>query len=148
MEITSLIVGLIIGVVISSIILYLLIKTKNVSKREFDELSEKHNETVTNLRLFENKTQILQETNDSLSSKLTMKENDAVKLQTKTTSLEEKLSYSESKINELSHHKRFVMNWPRSKIFQVQLVKFQSMKNATLLNQQWLFKFTVLKINT
>lgn len=102
MEITSLIVGLIIGGVIASIILYLFIKTKNVSKREFDELSEKHNETVTNLRLFENKTQILQETNDSLSGKLTTKENDAVKLQTKTTSLEEKLSYSESKINELS----------------------------------------------
>lgn len=102
MEITSLIIGLLIGGVIAYIILYLLNKTKNVSKSEFDDLSAKYNETITNLRLFENKAQTLQETNDSLLNKITSKENEAVQLQTKATSLEEKLNNSESKINDLS----------------------------------------------
>lgn len=102
MEITSLIIGLLIGGVITYIILYLLNKTKNVSKSEFDNLSVKHNETITNLRLFENKAQTLQATNESLLNKITSKENEAVQLQTKATSLEEKLNNSESKINDLS----------------------------------------------
>lgn len=102
MEISSLIIGLLIGGVMAYIILYLLNKTKNVSKSEFDDLSAKHNETITNLRLFENKAQTLQATNDSLTNKITSKENEAVQLQTKATSLEEKLNNSESKINDLS----------------------------------------------
>ena len=40
MEITSLIVGIGIGSVIAYIILYLFFKTKNVSKQEYDALSE------------------------------------------------------------------------------------------------------------
>ena len=102
MEITSLIIGLIIGGVITFIILYLLNKTKNVSKSEFDDLSAKYNETSTNLRLFENKAQTLQETNVSLLEKITSKETEAVQLQKKATSLEEKLNYSNSKIDDLS----------------------------------------------
>ena len=102
MEITSLIIGLLIGSVIASIILYLLNKTKNVSKSEFDELSAKYNETITNLRLFESKSQTLQETNEKLSNKISQKETEAIQLQTKATSLEEKLNNSESKITDLS----------------------------------------------
>lgn len=102
MEITSLIIGLLIGGVIGSIILYLLNKTKTVSKSEFDELSAKYNETITSLRIFESKAQTLQETNDSLSNKLSQKETEVSQLQTKATSLEEKLNNNESKINDLS----------------------------------------------
>lgn len=102
MEITSLIIGLLIGGVIGSIILYLLNKTKTVSKSEFDELSAKYNETITRLRIFESKAQTLQETNDSLSNKLSQKETEVSQLQTKATSLEEKLNNNESKINDLS----------------------------------------------
>lgn len=102
MEITSLIIGLLIGGVIGSIILYLLNKTKTVSKSDFDDLSAKYNETITNLRLFENKAQTLQETNDSLSNKLSQKETEVIQLQTKVTSLEEKQTNNESKINDLS----------------------------------------------
>jgi len=102
MEITSLIVGLLIGGVIAYIILNLLNKTKSISKTEFDELSAKHNETITNLRLSENKAATLQSTNDTLSNKITSKETETVQLQTKATSLEEKLINSESKINELT----------------------------------------------
>lgn len=102
MDITNLIVGLLIGGVIAYIILYLLNKTKNVSKAEFDELSVKHNEAITNLRLFESKAQILQETNDTLSSKLASKEDLFAQLQSKATSSETNLANSESKIKELS----------------------------------------------
>lgn len=102
MEIASLIIGLLIGGVIGSIILYLLNKTKTVSKSEFDELSAKYNETITSLRIFESKAQTLQETNDSLSNKLSQKETEVSQLQTKATSLEEKLNNNESKINDLS----------------------------------------------
>ena len=102
MEITSLIIGLLIGGVIGSIILYLLNKTKTVSKSEFDELSAKYNETITSLKIFESKAQTLQETNDSLSNKLSQKETEVSQLKTKATSLEEKLNNNESKINDLS----------------------------------------------
>ena len=102
MEISSIIIGIIIGGLVAYLISYLLIKTKNVSKKVFIELSDKYNETVTNLRVFENKTKTLQETNSLLSDKLTSKENDAIQLQTIVTSLEVKLNFNESKNNELS----------------------------------------------
>ena len=75
MEVTSLIIGVIIGGVIAYIILNLLNKTKNVSKAEFDDLNVKHNETITNLRLFEEKSQTLQSTNEALTNKLNSKKN-------------------------------------------------------------------------
>ncbi|MEJ8816435.1 DNA recombination protein RmuC [Lacibacter sp. H407] len=102
MNITSLLVGLLTGTLVSYIILYLLNKTKNVSKAVFDELSAKHNETNTNLRLIENKTQILQESNDSLTRKLTLKENEVAQFQTQAASLETNFTNSERRINELS----------------------------------------------
>lgn len=102
MEVTSLIIGVIIGGVIAYIILNLLNKTKNVSKAEFDDLNTKHNETITNLRLFQEKSQTVQATNEALTNKLDSKETEFSKLQTKATSLEEKLNNSESKLNEVS----------------------------------------------
>lgn len=102
METVNLIAGLLTGVVIAGIILYLPNRTKNVSKTEFDAQYAKLNETVTNLRLFENKAQTLQATNDILSGKINSKENEVMQLQIKATSLETNLTNSESKIGELS----------------------------------------------
>ncbi|MGG8495287.1 DNA recombination protein RmuC [Tenacibaculum sp. TC6] len=101
MDIISILIGLVVGLVISYIIFNLLNKTKNVSKADFDALSLKHNETVTNLRLFESKAQTLQETNDILSNKLTSKESEVTQLLSKVTSLETNLSNNESKLSEL-----------------------------------------------
>lgn len=98
MTTTSLIIGFFIGAVLT----YLFNKTNTVSKNAFQELSTKHYETITNLRLFEEKTKILQAGNDTLSNKINAKENEAVHLQTKATSLETYLRTSETKINELS----------------------------------------------
>lgn len=102
METVNLIAGLLTGGVIAGIILYLQNRTKNVSKTEFDAQYAKLNETVTNLRLFENKAQTLQATNDILSGKINSKENEVMQLQIKATSLETNLTNSESKIGELS----------------------------------------------
>ena len=102
METVNLIAGLLTGGVIAGIILYLPNRTKNVSKTEFDAQYAKLNETLTNLKLFENKAQTLQATNDILSGKINSKENEVMQLQIKATSLETNLTNSESKIGELS----------------------------------------------
>ncbi len=102
MEITNLITGLLIGGGITGIILFLVSKTNSVSKRRFDELSVKYNDTITDLRLSENKVQTLQTTCDSLSERLGTKENDVILLETRKASLEEKLVHSESRITDLS----------------------------------------------
>jgi DNA recombination protein RmuC len=102
METISLATGLLTGIIIAYIIFYLLNKAKNVTKPAFDELLSKHNETVTMLRLAENKAQSLQATNDILSNKISLKENEAVQLQIKATSLETQLNYSATTISELS----------------------------------------------
>jgi len=102
METISLATGVLTGIIIAYIIFYLLNKTKNVAKPEFDELLSKHNETVITLRLAENKAQTLQATNDILSNKISLKENEAAQLQMKAASLETQLNYSKTTISELS----------------------------------------------
>ena len=52
MEITSLISGIVIGSVLAYIILYLFFKTKNVSKQEYETLSEKFNSTSVQIKHF------------------------------------------------------------------------------------------------
>ncbi|MBX2921623.1 MAG: DNA recombination protein RmuC [Chitinophagaceae bacterium] len=102
MEATSLIAGLLTGGAIACIILYLISRIKYVSKKEFDKLSLQHNETITDLKLFENKAQTLQAVNNTLSDKLTSKENEVTRLQTRMASLETNLANSGNRINDLS----------------------------------------------
>jgi len=101
MDITSLIVGFLFGAVITYVILYLLNKTKNISRDEYDILLAKHNEMVTNFRLFESKAQTFKETNELLSDKLISKESEVSQLLSKATFLETNLSNCEGKIKEL-----------------------------------------------
>lgn len=102
MDIESLGVGLIVGSIVAYVFFYLFNKTKAVSKTEFQELTSKYNETVTNLRLFEDKAKTVQITNEALSNKLDSKEIEISQLQTKSTSLETQLNNSETKISESS----------------------------------------------
>ncbi|MDR1459665.1 MAG: DNA recombination protein RmuC, partial [Bacteroidales bacterium] len=123
MEITSLIIGLLAGIAIAYIIFYLLNKIKNVSKTEFDNLTLKHNNTVTNLKLFEDKAYTLQSTNETLSNKISSKENEVIQLQTKATSLETQLNNSETKINELSQKLTTELETNKSQQSEVNLHK-------------------------
>ncbi|MFT3902721.1 MAG: DNA recombination protein RmuC [Niabella sp.] len=102
MELTSLVAGLFIGIIIAYIIFYLRHQTKTVSKTAFQELSAKHNETVTNLRLFEDKARALQATNNTLSDKVHFKGTEAIRLQKEATSLETHLINRNEKVEELS----------------------------------------------
>ena len=123
MELTSLIIGLLVGGVIAYIIFYLLNKTKNVSKTEFDNLTSKHNGTLTNLRLFEDKAQTFQVINDTLTNKISSKENEIIQLQTKTASLETQLNNSETKINELSQKLTVELETNKSQQAEINLHK-------------------------
>ncbi len=102
MEMISLLIGILIGITVAYIFFYLLNKTKTVSKSEFQELTSKHQETLTNVRLFENRLKALQITNDNLSGKIEVKDKEAIQIQTKATALETQLKNDETKISELS----------------------------------------------
>ena len=95
-------IGLFIGSVIAYIIFYLLNKTKAVSKVEYQDLFSKNNDTVTNLRLSEEKAKMLQSTNETLSVKINSKETEVMQLQTKAASLVTQLENNENKISNLS----------------------------------------------
>ncbi|WP_443946951.1 DNA recombination protein RmuC [Pedobacter sp. AW1-32] len=101
MEITTLIAGFFAGVTIAYIIFYLFNKTKSVSKTEFDSLTLRHNDVVGNLRLFEDKVQTLQASNELLTQKINLKDAELIQYQTKNASLETELKNSELKTVEL-----------------------------------------------
>lgn len=102
MEVTSLIIGLVIGGVVSYVMLSLVNKSKNVSKEDYDVLTNKFNESATTIRLLENNLNNLQQTNETLSAKLDTTEKEFNSLQNKAISLEEKQNNNETKIQELS----------------------------------------------
>jgi DNA recombination protein RmuC len=102
MDITSIIIGLVIGSIIAYIIFYLLNKIKSVSLLQYNELTTKHNEAVSNLKAFEEKTNNLQALNTDLNSKLSTKESEYSAILTKQSSTETQLKYSETKIEELT----------------------------------------------
>ncbi len=102
MEVTSLIIGLVIGGVVSYVILNLMQKSKNVSKVDYDLLSNKFNESSTTIRLLENNLNNIQQSNETLSAKLEAKEKELNSLQNKAVSLEEKQNNNDSKIQELT----------------------------------------------
>ncbi len=102
MDIISIFIGLITGCVIAYIIFYLFNKTKSVSISQFAELTTKHNETISNLRTFEEKVSNLQTANGDLITKLTTKENEYAAISTKFITTETQLKGSYEKVQELS----------------------------------------------
>ena len=102
MELTSLLIGLLIGIVIAYVIFYLFNKTKSVSKDEFESLSFKHSETITILKLNEERLNTVQLQNKNLTDKIELKENEISTLLTKTVTFETNLKNTEIKILELS----------------------------------------------
>ena len=99
MEITSLISGIVIGSVLAYIILYLFFKTKNVSKQEYETLSEKFNSTSVQMKVFEEKAttfntnnEKLQKQNEDLLNQNTTLNTAIVRLEANTHALTEKLT--------------------------------------------------------
>ncbi len=102
MEPVNLIIGILIGAVIAYVIFYLLNKGKSVPSAKHDDVVSKYNDTLTNLKIFQDKTQTLQATNYILVNKIESKENEVTQLQTRTTSFETQYHNSEERISELS----------------------------------------------
>ncbi|MCO5232333.1 MAG: DNA recombination protein RmuC [Chitinophagales bacterium] len=70
MELISVMIGFFIGGLLAFIISYLLNKTKNVSKTAFDALLTKHNDSITNYRLLEERLKNSEEKVNEFSQNL------------------------------------------------------------------------------
>lgn len=92
MDTINLIIGLLVGTVIAYIIFNLLNKTKNVSKKAFDELNSKLNEANTNLIRFEEKLKNSENNASDLSQKLSDEFNTNKNLQDEINLLKQKIS--------------------------------------------------------
>ncbi|HAY35201.1 MAG TPA: DNA recombination protein RmuC [Ignavibacteria bacterium] len=101
MDIVSILTGLAAGIIISYIIFYLLNKTNNVSKQDFDSLNEKFKEADTELKIFQDRLLTQQNENIKLSSRLESKESELSSLQSKSSALESNFLNSEKKLSEL-----------------------------------------------
>jgi DNA recombination protein RmuC len=102
MDILSIAVGLIIGCVIAYIIFYLLNKTKTVSLTQFNELTTKHYESVSTLKIFEEKANTLQTNINELTNRYNQKDIDYSSMLTKHTASETQLKNSLDKVQELT----------------------------------------------
>jgi DNA recombination protein RmuC len=102
MDIISIIIGLLIGSVVSYIVFYFYTKTKSVSLSQFNELTTKYNDTVANVKAFEEKVNNLQISNTELNFKLTNKETEYSSILVKHSSAQTELKFNENKIEELT----------------------------------------------
>ena len=98
----SVLIGFLAGGVCAGLIFYLLNKSKNILKRDFDSLSSKYNESVTESKLYEERAHASATLNKELSEKLNSKEILLSQLQNRTTTLDTQLENSNIKISELS----------------------------------------------
>ena len=102
METISLLIGLALGGGVTFIIVNLLVKTKSVSKVEYESLNTKYNEVLLNEKVLENKLQNLQEIYESLYINYNTNLEHLNSTQHKATTLEEKQKNSDLKIEELT----------------------------------------------
>ena len=102
MEIISIIIGIVIGTIIAYIIFYLLNKVKSVSKLDYENITSKYNENLTNLKLNEEKVITFQELNKGLNEKVNSKDNELSQFQTKTATLSTNLENRDRKILEIT----------------------------------------------
>ncbi len=102
MDIGTIMIGFGIGFVLAFLFFSLLNKTKNVSRVDYESLSQKQNETGTLLRVAEERNASLNQDNARIRLKLETKEGEVALLQSKSATLENTLLNYESKFKELS----------------------------------------------
>jgi len=88
MEIFYLITGIVIGVVLTYLVFSLLNKSKTVSKKEFENLNVKFNETVNTAKLNEERANATSLINKELTEKLNSKESSILNLTSQLSKLE------------------------------------------------------------
>lgn len=104
MELISVGAGLIIGGIIASVIFYLLNKARSVPKTDYQELTSKYHDTVATLRIYEERTRALQESNEGFSKKISSNEGESIRLQTQSAAFETQLRANETRIRELTEN--------------------------------------------
>jgi DNA recombination protein RmuC len=77
MDLTFLAIGLAAGLILGYMIYYLVNKSKTVSRKKFEELETKQNETFTSLQLAEDRLQSIQTLHQSLNQRMQLKETEA-----------------------------------------------------------------------
>ncbi len=100
MELTHYLIGAVIGAMLTFAFLYLLYKTKSVSRKEYDTLSAKLNDASTSLKLAEERLKTQQELAFSLEQKADQKQNDLSALLARTASMEASLKSTTERFTE------------------------------------------------
>jgi len=104
MEFTPILIGIGIGAVVAYVLFNLLSKGKNIARTEYDALNIKLNETVTNLKLTEDRLKSQQELAASIQQKADSKANELSTLLTQSATLEATLKNNSERIKELQQN--------------------------------------------
>ena len=102
MDLTSLLIGAAIGLVLAYILFYLLHKSNSVPKQEYDTLTTKLNDTVSTLKLTEDRLKSQQELAQSFQQKVERKESELSSLLSRTATLEATLNMNGQRLKEMS----------------------------------------------
>ena len=151
MEILYLITGLVLGAVIACFIYYLISKSKNVSKIDFENLNSKLNESSIAAKLNEERVNAIASLNHELSEKLNAKETFVAQLQNEITThlqriaeltannsfIAEKLTTQKTEFEELQKTAHLQFEKIANKLFEEKSSKFtetNKLNLETLLN--------------
>jgi len=102
MDLTSLLIGAAIGLVLAYILFYLLHKSNSVAKQDYDTLATKLNDTISTLKLTEDRLKSQQELAQSFQQKVERKESELSSLLSRTATLEATLNMNGQRLKELS----------------------------------------------
>ena len=144
MEILYLITGILIGIIIAYLVFYLLNKSKNISKKDFDNLNFQLNEAIITSKLNEeraNSSSVLNkeltETNKELNAKLTEFTSQISKLTANNSFLSEKLENQEVEFGNRQKTAELQFEKIANKLFEEKSSKFTETNKTnieTLLN--------------
>jgi len=144
MEILYLITGIIIGITLAYLIFSLLNKSKTVSKKEFDSLNSKFNETVNTAKLNEERASTSSLINKELTEKLNSKESIILdltsqlsKLEANNSNLLQKFDTQKAEFEELQKTAHLQFEKIANKLFEEKSSKFVETNRVnieTLLN--------------
>ena len=141
MEILFLTTGILTGVIIAYLVFYLLNKSKNVSRKDFDSLNSQLNEAIITSKLNEERANSssalnkeLMEMNKELSAKLTELTSQIGKLTAHNSFLSEKLETQKTEFEELQKTAHLQFEKIANKLFEEKSSKFTETNKASLEN--------------
>ncbi|HSF89928.1 MAG TPA: DNA recombination protein RmuC [Saprospiraceae bacterium] len=139
MEPIALLIGAATGLLLGYILFYLLHKSNAVPRREYDTLTTKLNDTVSTLKLTEDRLKSQQDLTQSFQQKLERKESELTALLSRTATLEATLNMNGQRLKELSSTLTEQMETNRAQQVEINLTKQKlaeyTANNAALLDK-------------